>query len=70
MNQYIIIHKKSERKIILSYDNTFSILRAVELSNARWSEEEITIVLRHANKLRTEVSFIKKWKRKTLTLIT
>ncbi|MCW0518318.1 hypothetical protein [Riemerella anatipestifer] len=64
MNQYIIIHKKSERKIILSYDNTFSILRAVELSNARWSEEEITIVLRHANKLRTEVSFIKKMEEK------
>ncbi|WP_018675522.1 hypothetical protein [Riemerella columbina] len=60
MKQYLILHKKSDRKITLSYDGTFGILRAVELSNARWTEEEITIVLRHANKLRTEVAFLQK----------
>ncbi|MFX1715393.1 hypothetical protein JZ949_10065 [Riemerella anatipestifer] len=64
MNQYIIIHKKSERKITLSYDRTFGLLRAVELSEARWTEVDINIVLRHANKLRTEVAFIKKMEEK------
>lgn len=64
MNLYIIIHKTSERKITLGYDRTFGTLRSVELSKANWGEDEITIVLRHANKLRTETDFIQKMKEK------
>lgn len=65
MNQYIIIHKTSERKITLSYDGTFSMLRSIELSNARWTEEDITIVLREVNRLRNESSFLKKMEEKS-----
>lgn len=60
MKDYIIIHKESERKVTLSYDNIFGLLRKVELSNARWQEEEITIVLREAHLLRTESNFLSK----------
>lgn len=64
MKDYIIIHKTSDRKITLTYDNTFGTLRKVELSNARWTTEEITIVLREVNKLRTEADFLQKMEQK------
>ncbi len=65
MKTYIIIHKASERKVILSYDGTFGMLRKVELSNARWTAEDITIILREVNRLKTESDFLKKMETKT-----
>ena len=60
MKEYIIIHKDSEQKITLGYDNTFGMLRKVELSNTRWTWEDITVALRQANKLRSETDFLKR----------
>lgn len=59
MKEYIIIHKESEQKFILGYDNTFGMLCKVELAPARWSLDDITVVLRQAHKLRTETDFLK-----------
>lgn len=64
MKYYIIIHKVSERKITLGYDGTFGMLREILLSNARWEKEDITIVLREANKLRSETDFLQKMEQK------
>ena len=60
MKEYIIIHKDSEQKITLGYDNTFGMLRKVELSNTHWTWEDITVALRQANKLRSETDFLKR----------
>ena len=60
MKEYIIIHKDSEQKITLGYDNTFGMLRKVELSNTRWTWEDITVAIRQANKLRSETDFLKR----------
>ena len=64
MKDYVIIHKESERKVTLSYDETFGTLRRVEFSKARWSEEEITTILREANRLRHESDFLTKMQNK------
>lgn len=64
MSDYIIIHKESERKVTLSYDGTFSSLRKIELSKAKWSNEEITMILREANSLRNESDFLQKMQKK------
>lgn len=60
MNQYIIIHKSSDKKIYISYNRIFGTLAKMELSEGRWSEEEVHIILKECNRLRTEVAFRKK----------
>ena len=64
MTSYIIIHKKSERKITLSYDGTFGLLRKIELSNAKWEERDVHIILKLCNSLRTENAFLQRMEQK------
>lgn len=64
MREYIIIHKTSEKKVIFSYHSVFGTLCKVEYSNERWSENEITMILREANVLKMESAFIEKMQHK------
>lgn len=58
MNEYILIHRKSEKKITLGYSNVWCTLRSVEFSEGKWDLEELTVALRYAHKYRNETDIL------------